>query len=103
MKIPESILLPKLTQPCLVCRRDGLATGFGYERDEKSIELYTKLFLTRSLAIGHLVVHVAQEAITFHRRSPPLTGYATLKPVAVAVPSFTRRTALSAIPLVSER
>ena len=81
-------------QPCLVFRRDGLVAGFGSERDQESIEFAHRIFLIHYVAIGHLVVHVAQVATTFYWVSqcePSLLLFLHLLP------------ALSEIPLVSER
>ena len=54
------------TQPCLVFQRDRLEADFGSERDQESIEIYIKSLFKRCLAVGHLVLHVAQEATTFN-------------------------------------
>ena len=86
----------------LVLRRYGLADVFGSELDQRSIELDTKIVPISGLVIDHLVVHVAQVVVTFHRSVPPFVEQATVT-IALAVSSSTRRTAFSAIPLVSER
>ena len=54
------------------------------------------------LAIGHFTVHVAQVTMAFHRTSHHSSGSSQCTS-AIAVPSFTLRTALSATPSVSER
>ena len=75
MTIAGSICVPDWC--CLassLSEKDGLATGFGSKRDQRSIGCCTTSFLIRCLAIGHLVVHVPQAAITFHRTVPPSIG-----------------------------
>ena len=90
-------------QARLVVRRDGRVAGVGSARDQKSVRsvnCVTKYVLVCCLAIGHLVVHIPQLAIT-------CSSHQSLeKPFqknVVAVPSCTRRTALCASPLGSER
>ena len=65
-------------QRCLVFGREGLVAEFGSERDQRPIDINTTSFLIGGLAIGHLVVHVAQVAITFHRTVPPLSLFLVL-------------------------
>ena len=74
MKIPRSIFLPRLMQPRLVFREDGFAAGVCPERDQRSVKLYNNYFLVCCLAIGHIVVHIPQGAVTFHHTVPSVIG-----------------------------
>ena len=67
-----------------------------------SVKLFAIYVLGCCLAIGHFVVRVPQITRAFLQQSHHYSGN-PLCTVAIAVPSFTLRTALSATPFVPER
>ena len=56
----RKLLFSKLT----ASRKDGLVADFSSEWDQKSIDFHTECVLICCLAIGHIIVHVAQVART---------------------------------------
>ena len=92
--------LTKLVEPWLVVCRNRNTFNHCSERNDRSFKWTSKSSLTRCSPICHEVLNISQIAIAIHRTRPP---YFIHSNNTADVPSFILRTALSAIPFVSDR
>ena len=87
----------------LVFRRNRVILNQWTKRNDRSIKWFSKTSLAWSFPIRQEILDMSQIAMAFHRIGPPPFIQSWLYQYSAEVPSFTRRTALSAMPFISDR